>query len=143
MNCSGACSKCDHNFKKERLYRAKRLDNGKWFYGSDIWAPSLFNENLATFLRNHKETVRVDPNTICEFTGALTGNNTKIFEGDIIDIPGWVVTYSDGMNCCYGLRVGWYTQRHNWDSYMELQETDRFVVIGNIYDNPELLERKN
>jgi hypothetical protein len=136
MNCAGKCSKCTHDFKRQRLFKGKRLDNGKWFIGCDIREPWFHDQNFAT-LSNHEEMHQVDTKTICEFTGALTGNGTMIFEGDIIDIPGWVVTYSDGMNCCYGLQVGWYIQRDNWESYMELQNTDQFVVIGNIHDSKE------
>lgn len=140
MNCNGNCKKCTYKFKKERLFRGKRLDNGEWFYGFDIWYPWLGNDNFAT-LSDHNEIVNVDPETIGEFTGALTGNGTRIFEDDIIDIPGWVVTYSTGMSCCYGLQVGWYIQRDNWESYMELQNGDKFVVIGNIHDNPDMIKK--
>ena len=141
MNCDGVCRNCNHNFKRERLYRGKRLDNGEWFYGNEIWSPWLGDASFVT-LSDHEHIANVDPETVCEFTGASTGNGNKIFEGDIIDIPGWVVAYSDGMNCCYGLQVGWYIQRDNWESCMELQETDRFVVIGNIYDNPEMIRKE-
>jgi hypothetical protein len=136
MNCACKCSNCTHDFKRQRLFKGKRIDNGEWFIGFDIWQPWFRGQNYA-MLSDHNEVCKVDPKTICEFTGAMTGNGTRIFEGDIIDIPGWVVTYSDGMNCCYGLRVGWYIQRDNWESYMELQNTDQFVVIGNIHDVKE------
>lgn len=141
MNCN-TCGNCKYNFKKERLYRGKSLDNGEWFYGTDIWSPRMSNTILSTFLSSGSNTARINPETLCEFTGAYAGNGIKIFEGDIIDIPGWIVTYSDGMNCCYGLQVGWYIQRDNWESYMELQNTDRFVVIGNVYDNPEMARKE-
>ena len=131
MNCDGVCKDCKHDFRRERLYRGKRLDNGEWFYGCYILGWFL--------LSNIGENAIVDPKTVCEFTGAFTGNGTMIFEGDVIDIPGWVVTYSTGMDCCYGMQVGWYIQRNNWESWSPLENTDRFVVIGNIHDNPDLL----
>lgn len=130
MNCDGICKDCKHDFKRERLYRGKRIDNGEWFYGCYIWG---------SFLSNSEENAIVYPNTIGEFTGAFTGNGTMIFEGDIIDLPGWIVTYGTGMDCCYGMQVGWYIQRDNWESWTPLENTDRFVVIGNVHDNPELL----
>ena len=137
----GNCRECKADWRKERLFRGKRIDNSEWFVGSDIWGPWFKDRNFVT-LSDHKEMVRVDPQTIGEFTGALTADGTKIFEGDIIDTPRWVVTYSHGMNCCYGLQVGWYIQRDNWESWKELEYTDEMVVIGNIHDNPELLEVK-
>ena len=138
MNCNGICRECKGWKPKERLFRGKRIDNGEWFIGFDIWSPWLGNENFVT-LSNHKEMVKVNPKTIGEFTGALDKNGTKIFEGDIIDMPGWVVTYSTGVKCCKGMQAGWYIQRDNWESWMELENTDEMAVIGNIHDDPELL----
>lgn len=140
MNCNGSrCIDCKGPYHRERLFRGKRIDNGEWFFGFDIWSPWLGDEDFVT-LSDHKEMVKVDPKTIGEFTGALTGDGTKIFEGDIIDIPRWVVTYSTGMKCCKGLQVGWFIQRDNWESYAELMDTEYMRVIGNVHDNPELLE---
>lgn len=138
MNCDGICRECKGPHTRERLFRGKRIDNGEWFFGFDIWSPWLGNEDFVT-LSDHKEMARVDPKTIGEFTGALDMNGAKIFEGDIIDIPRWVVTYSTGMKCCKGLQVGWFIQRDDWESYGELMDTDVMSVIGNIHDNPELL----
>ena len=138
MKCDGVCKNCKHDFRKERLFRGKRLDNGEWFIGYDIWAPWFEDQNFVT-LSDHKDMVRVDPKTIGEFTGALAGDGTMIFEGDFIDLPRWVVTYSTGMNCCYGMQVGWYIQRDDWESWAPMENTDKFVIIGNIHDNPELL----
>ena len=140
MNCSSNCRKCTYKFKKERLFRGKRLDNGEWFYGFEFWS-SWIGDGGYIVLSDHNEMNRVDPETVGEFTGAYTVDGTRIFEDDIIDIPGWVVTYSTGMNCCYGMHVGWYIQRDNWESWAELQNTDKFVIIGNIHDNPELMRR--
>lgn len=140
MGCNGICRECETSSKKERLFRGKRIDNGEWFFGFDIWSPWVGNENFVT-LSDHKEMVKVDPKTIGEFTGALSAYGTKIFEGDIIDTPRWVVSYSNGMNCCSGMQVGWYIQRDNWESWTELQDTEMRKIIGNIHDNPELLER--
>lgn len=137
MNCNGQCKECK-NYKKERLFRGKRLDNGAWFIGFDIWAPWFDDQNFVT-LSDHKEMVHVDPKTICEWTGALDRNGTKIFEGDFIDIPRWFVAYSTGMKCFKGMSAGWYVQRDDFTSWMELENPDEMTVIGNIYDNPELL----
>lgn len=139
MNCNGICRECEGGYTKERLFRGKRIDNGEWFVGFDIWSPWLGNEDFVT-LSDLKDMVRVDPKTIGEFTGALASDGTRIFEGDIIDIPRWVVSYSTGMKCCHGLQVGWFIQRDNWESWTELQNTEEMTVIGNIHDNPELLE---
>ena len=140
MSCDCTCKECKNGGRRERLYRGKRLDNGEWFVGCDIWAPWFDDQNFVT-LSDHKEMVHVDPETIGEFTGAYDSKGNRIFEGDVIDIPRWVVSYSTGMACFKGMQVGWYTQRDNWTSWSALENTDDCTVIGNIYDNPELLER--
>jgi uncharacterized phage protein (TIGR01671 family) len=143
MNCNGVCRDCHGGYTRERLFRGKSFDTGKWFVGCYIWEVfRVVNDQKVRLisLSDGNRVVHVDPKTIGEFTGALTANGTKIFEGDIIDLPRWVVSYSTGMKCCSGMQVGWYIQRDNWESWTELQDTDRFVIIGNIHDNPELLE---
>lgn len=137
MNCNHSCTECK-GYKKERLYRGKRLDNGEWFFGSDIWTP-WFDELMYVTLSNHKEVVNVDPKTVSEWTGAVDRNGTKIFEGDFIDHPRWYMAYSTGMKCFDGMQAGWYVQRDDFTSWMELEYPDEMTVIGNIYDNPELL----
>lgn len=139
MNCNGSCRECN-GYRKERLYRGKRLDNGEWFFGSDIWTP-WFDELMYVTLSDHKEVVNVDPKTVGEWTGAVDRNGVKIFEGDFIDNPRWYVAYSTGMKCFNGMQAGWYVQRDDFTSWMELEYPDEMTVIGNIYDNPELLER--
>lgn len=143
MNCDGVCRNCDHSQTKERLFRGKSFDTGKWFVGSYIW--EVFRHDGDKDIRllslsDGKNVVHVDPKTVCEFTGAFDRDGTKIFEGDIIDIPRWVVSYSSGMKCCRGMQVGWYIQRDKWESWAELENTHEMAVIGNVYDNTELLE---
>lgn len=140
MNCNGICKECNHDYTRQRLFRGKRLDTGEWFIGLDIWMPWFHGQDFVT-LSDHNQIVKVDPKTIGEFTGAFSGNGTMIFEGDIIDIPGWVVTYSTGMKCFSGMQVGWYIQRDNFASWSPLENPDKYVIIGNIHDNPELLKR--
>lgn len=141
MNCTGPCRDCK-GYRKERLFRGKRLDNGEWFYGSDIWTPWLGNKSQDyAVLSDHKDMARVDPETVCEWTGAVDRNGIKIFEGDFVDNPRWYVAYSTGMKCFDGMQAGWYVQRDDFTSWTELEHPEESSVIGNIHDNPELLKR--
>lgn len=139
MNCNGDCKECNGKYTRERLFRGKRIDNGEWFVSGDIWTPWPYDRTFV-MLSDHEQVVRVDPETIGEFTGACTADGTKIFEGDIIDIPCWVVSYSTGMKCCSGMQAGWYIQRDNWESWGALENPEDMTVIGNIHDNPELMK---
>ena len=85
-------------------------------------------------------TYSVIPVTVGQFTGLLDKNGKKIFEGDIVDILTenekiGVVAYEDG---------GFLVNADGFcvDFHSNINGTD-LVVIGNIYDNPELLEAQS
>ena len=143
MNCNGVCKECKGRTTKERLFRGRQYDTGEWVYGCYVW--EVFRnygdgEIRLISLSTGKGAAHVDPKTLCEFTGAFDKNGTRIFEDDVIDIPGWVVTYSTGMKCYSGTQAGWYIQRDNWESWSELMDKNEVIVIGNVHDNPELLK---
>ena len=85
-------------------------------------------------------TYSVIPVTVGQFTGLLDKNGKKIFEGDIVDILTenekiGVVAYEDG---------GFLVNADGFcvDFHSNINGTD-LEVIGNIYDNPELLEAQS
>lgn len=144
MNCNGNCRECT-KYVKERLFRGKRYPDGEWVYGSYIW--EVFRndgdgEIRLISLSNGKGAAHVYPEILGEWTGACDSNGTKIFGGDILDYPRWIVSYATGMKCFKGMHVGWYTQRDNWESWAELLDAEESTVLGNVYDNPELWEVK-
>lgn len=141
---------------REILFRGKRVDNGEWIYGDlltptdimDVWEIS---ENTGM-----GDRYEIDPETVGQYTGITDKNGTKIFEGDIV-----CTRYSDGEICCsgdvqfcYGVYgAEWIEQKKNkgmvggWGQLHNLRRFDDDIinhieVIGNIYDNPELLEKK-
>lgn len=124
---------------REILFRGKRY-NGEWIYDSEtyirdgdgIW---LSDDDL--------NVVQVQEDTVGQYTGMKDKNGEKIFEGDI-------VKYS---TTCEIFTVAWHgsfaefviselqkpnkATRGSKDMYL----VNRYCeVIGNIYDNPELLE---
>ncbi len=119
---------------REILFRGKRLDNGKWVYGY------LFvNEvNGDTMILNGWESpveTDVDHLTVGEYTGLTDKNGVKIFEGDIVHCRGgeYYQGYYEGNekvvveDIADGICVF-------------LGEVELLEIIGNIHDNPELLE---
>ena len=131
------------------LFKAKRIDNGEWVIGfyvrvneSDfICTRQLIHGGLYTVSKSFK----VDTPTICQCTGLRDKNGQKIWENDVV---GFLDTYSTENGHaeadCIG-KVVWddetisfqVTNRLSADSYEVLDECG---VIGNIFDNPELLE---
>jgi uncharacterized phage protein (TIGR01671 family) len=126
---------------REILFRAKHIHtipgnehlNGTWVHGylSDenyIYDKSLEGEFL------------IDEDTICQYTGLTEKNGKKIFENDIVQV-GWyngTVEYEDG---CFVIK--WNNIKFLRKDLGYWANLDGFQTIGNIYDNPELLEEED
>lgn len=136
---------------REIVFRGKRLDNGQWIYGD---LRQFSGRSWGIHDRESRRTFRVDPATVGEFTGVADKNGVKVFEGDIISIPFPILFEEDRdpwePNCtCYlNAEVFFSEEYHGWcvrflDGYDDewLWEYDEYEheVIGNIYDNPELV----
>lgn len=133
---------------REILFRGKRLDNDKWAYGS-FCMDALEQKNglcgVDGFIRRYDADVgkmqmhEVDRETAGQFTGLTDKNGKKIFEGDIV----YSISYNKK-----GI-VKWYEEHGAFMIYCHkerevylLYDNDfsKIEVIGNIHDNPELLE---
>ena len=132
------------------LYRGKRIDNREWVEGF------LFMVNDVPYILPHHKTgqpihadnllktvVEVLEDTICQCTELKDKNGKLIFENDILSGHIDVEFPEDKTR----KRVvwhenGWCTNEPSCDDYEELDDFDseNFEVIGNMIDNPELLE---
>lgn len=132
--------------ENRHLYRGKRIDNGEWVEGY-LSYPFCTEKGNESYYFYAKDSLGffcrcvVDAATICQCTGLRDKNGKLIFENDIV-------------NClneeCYGY-IGWNESEAGF-YFNVLLEGGRFEeehiydyqdcieVIGNIFDNPELLE---
>ena len=127
------------------LYKAKSKDNGEWVQGYYVKGLDMYDKEIhlifepATSFYSNGETAgwyEVDPSTICRYTGLTDKNGKLIWENDIVKINNsevnTIVTFRDFEIICTIPRGKYYKHRLEYDMEYE--------VIGNIFDNPELLE---
>ena len=124
--------------KEELLGKGFPIDeNGnlksEWVFGVPIPRyPDLFlawNEAC-----NEYEEVNIIPETITEYTGLKDKNGTKIFEGDIL--KGLYANGNAEVEMINGSWVGYAGKGWTDIGYV----VDRVELIGNVHDNPELLQ---
>lgn len=149
------------------MFRAKRIDNGEWIVGSLIQTPYL--GSIRSWISSEQEdkarlreissnqavwrAFEVRTDTICQCTGLKDKNGKRIWENDIIKYHfGNVyapIKYGEYQSCFdststghIGFYVDWRgTKKENmrkdlgyWINMISAE------VVGNIFDNPELLE---
>jgi len=141
---------------REILFRGKRVEDGEWVEGNLIIDESGRNY-IGTYIaecsdgkyqiaaRGFGKTINrfvgigfimVDPETVGQYTGLKDKNGNMIFEGDIVDILTeneeiGVIGWYDG---CFEVAADGFVVNFN----ANINGTD-VEIIGNIYDNPELL----
>ena len=136
---------------REIIFKAKRKDNGEWVEGylfdngmperKRYFVGGLTIEPYTGTACDDWDITGIDfyeiyPETICQYTGLKDKNGQKIFENDILD-------------CGMKLRVSWHTFKASWvlskkgwlynHFFGESVEPEDVEVVGNIFDNPELL----
>ena len=111
-----------------------------------------FNGNLGvmdTYKNYHWHgIVPEDEYELMLFTGILDKNDIEIYEGDILKDTDNEIYYVDFIRGCFYLRTNYKSFHHlGWAEWLPMCEIDRlanpteFEVIGNIYENPELLSK--
>nr|DAU34646.1 MAG TPA: YopX protein [Caudoviricetes sp.] len=139
-------------------FRGKRKDNGEWVVGVPIpnsfcnvvhMIPILLTDKVAyPPERLHEYLIEIVPETLGQSTGLKDKNDVEIFEGDVIgsqnkDRSNWYVSHHK----IVWHDTGFVGKQICSRSFIGLEHWTRgengYVVIGNIYENPELLEPAN
>lgn len=128
---------------REILFKAKRMDNGEWVEGSLIVYPD--GDSYICCDCDEPDTLnkyKVDPETVCQYTGLTDNNGKKIWENDICIIHSSNIDEEDGY-----FTIEWDDDgaRIVLNGNSLTVDFDNFYgheceVIGNIFDNPDLLE---
>ena len=133
------------------LYRAKRKDDGEWVFGGLSYCEktnAYFITNMGkdhiSYIGFHQE---VDSNTICQCTGLKDKNGNMIWENDIcrrVLLPtkriktNFKIAYVPYKCCISAIDLDGSNITFLSDYINNQYEVE---VIGNIFDNPELLEK--
>ena len=145
---------------REILFRGKRIDNGEWIEGGYYLEPYSNYAHIVcwnSFGLGFTEYIKVAPETVGQYTGLKDKNGKRIFEGDILEVNNFPYRENSFSNCvvAYGIfrefdrqeMVGFYLYwTSDTEAYRKLPnlkwwlEERGAVCIGNIHDNPEMLE---
>lgn len=150
---------------REILFKAKQIDNGEWIEGSlidldidsgycYIVQPYKKASILPIIFLITDRMKLVDPETLCQFTGLCDKNENKIWENDIIKYHfGEIyapIKYGCYQNCFDSQKaehVGFYVDwsdgkylRKDLGYWINMVDT---MPVGNIFDNPELLQEEH
>ena len=147
---------------REILFRGKN-DSGEWVYGwlghpqcyntTTKMISSVYFTEISDDLKSRLNII-VDYNSVGQFTGLTDKNGKRIFEGDVVkftDSPfGYsytgVVCFNEGSFCIkyeYWKKEKFHRigQTDKWqDMGASGIVTYQYEILGNIHDNPELLE---
>ena len=125
---------------RDIIFRGKRISDGEWvegYLGVEVGgAPVIEYCGTDEDVGDYVEEQFVNPESIGEFTGLTDKNGSKIFEGDILHAAqgNFVVRWSESI-CSFVAG-----EKERMRPCMNSGTMNCCEVIGNIYDNPELLE---
>ena len=134
---------------REILFKAKRIDNGEWVEG--CYVTSDGKSFICMDIVEHYCVIalrwfEIDPETLCQFTGICDKNGNRIWENDILmahldESYPEDVTYE---TVEWGV-AGWVGHEANsiGRQYLDEFDTKYYEVVGNTFDNPELLQEEH
>ena len=136
---------------REILFRGKRISNSKWVEGFmySQHFPLEFRDDF--YIRCYDTDYLVLPETVGQYTGLTDKNGVRIFEGDILkstikfidcNDEGYSILHHDIEDIgIVEWRKDGFMIAHKSGTWARCFYGCENYVIGNIHDNPELLQK--
>ena len=150
METVARANEVERSIMREILFKAKQVDNGEWVEGYFVkkhGIPFIY-ENAECPQSNWE----IDENTLCQYTGFTDRAKNKSFENSIVKLISENVfgvvkfgEYSNPFDTEYTKHIGFYVEWLNsfrcslWRKNLGYWLNANAVVVGNVFDNPELL----
>lgn len=132
---------------REILFRGKSIDDSKWIEGFYAKTSQRWSDEVIHFIFTEEDIddyLIVDPETVGQYAGRKDCNGKLVFDGDIItgNFPSskiGLITW-DEKRCGFFVKpIDTWNNQAASDKYYKMNSVN-FEVIGNRWDNPELLE---
>ena len=125
---------------REYKFRGKGLGTKQWKHGSLVVLDDEDDVECQIVSPDEGKVETVDCNSVGQYTGLYDKDGKEVYEGDILKL----LTEDDiFVKIVWDKKVAGYLYKNGNDGIMVVYDheiSDNFIIVGNIYDNPELLE---
>ena len=150
--------------KRKFLFRGKRIDNGEWIVGDLVHSVYKINDVCVGKYGSEVGMHQVDPDTVCQSIGWIDDSDTTIFNNDIVEFlcgkRAWryLIWWNNEMSMMTAIPLdgiafnghdywSWKCSTFDYETFCTMMQDPygdykSIKVIGNIIDNPELLQPK-
>jgi uncharacterized phage protein (TIGR01671 family) len=130
------------DFRVKLAMAGKPKNEGEWTYGE------VHLQSTIPHIHEGMDKYPIDVDTVGQYTGLKDKNGKEIYEGDIVKAPYLDPIFGDVVNNMFvnivvGYNKGSFVLEYNGNLRVYISDLyDNIEIIGNIYDNPELLQKE-
>ena len=136
-----------------KVKKSWNYEQGEWVYGGISFYKDGFTYICPERFSDYNEEIEVIPESVGQFTGLYDKNGKEIYEGDILYQDFWgelddktpiICKYCNG-SICFTKQDFWdygnnCERGFGWNVRFDKKRIKKCEIVGNIYDNPELIK---